>query len=72
MMVRDSVYAVSLLKKQTIQAIDEYERIAKFLKETNSVFSPGILEVVTNNHINEYSFAFRLDLRGDLLTKEDQ
>jgi hypothetical protein len=72
MLVRDSVYAVSLLKKQAIQVIDEYERIVKFLKETNSPFLPGILEVNTNNHINEYSCGFRLDLSCGLLSKENQ
>jgi hypothetical protein len=69
---RDSVYAVSLLKKQAIQVIDEYERIVKFLKETNSFFRPGVLEVITNTQINEYSCSFRLDLSCDLLPKGNQ
>jgi hypothetical protein len=71
-MKRDGVYAVSLLKKQSIRVIEEYERIVKFLKETKSLFLPGILEVSTNTGINEYSCGFRLDLSCDLLTEEDR
>jgi hypothetical protein len=67
-MVRESGYAVSQMKKQATRVIDEYERIVKFLKETDSFFLPGILEVNTNNHTNEYSCGFWLDLSCDLLT----
>jgi hypothetical protein len=72
MLTRDGVYAVSLLKMQAIQVIEEYERIVKFLKETNSFFSPGVLEITTNTQINEYSCGFKLNLAYDLLTKEKQ
>ncbi|MDR1904033.1 MAG: hypothetical protein LBQ88_17320 [Treponema sp.] len=72
MMKIDGVYAASLLKKQTRKVIEEYERIVKFLKETNSLFLPGILEVSTDTGINEYSCGFRLDLSCDLLTEENR
>jgi carbon monoxide dehydrogenase subunit G len=70
--MRSSGYAVSQMKKQAIRVIEEYERIVKFLEDTNSFFLPGVLEVNTNNHINEYSCSFRLDLSCDLLPKENK
>jgi hypothetical protein len=43
-------------KKQEIlsYAVQEYERIVKFLTETESYFSPGILRINTKDEYSEY------------------